>query len=298
MEPHQPVLREQVLAVLAPKEGERFADVTAGYGGHAAALIQAVGQSGFGYLTDRDPAAVAHLRQRFAAIRNLEINQADFVTAAGMMPDVDMILLDLGVSSPQLETAERGFSFAREGPLDMRMDSSGGITAAELVNQTSEAELVRILRDFGHEPQARRIAAAIVAARQQQPLATTTELAAIVERVSPRRGRKLHPATKTFQALRIAVNNELNQLETALPLLADKLMTGGRLAVISFHSLEDRRVKQFFRALCADELNPMGQVAKPGRFQSVTKGAVKGDEHDPNPRARSARLRAVVKKSI
>lgn len=296
MEPHQPVLHDQVLEVLAPQEGERFADLTAGYGGHAASLLAAVGPSGHGYLFDRDQRAVEFLRLKFAGTSNLTITRANFagIVFGADVPPVDMILLDLGVSSPQLDDPRRGFSFSHDGPLDMRADQRQSLTAAQLVNNASAAKLTDILYRYGQEPQARRIAAAIEQARKTKPIATTAQLVDIVSRAVPRRGR-LHPATKTFQALRIAVNGELDNLQSVLPKLADGLKPGGRLAVISFHSLEDRLVKQHFRELSTAQLDHRGQVSVPARFHLVTKSAVKGEDYDHFPRARSARLRAVAK---
>lgn len=292
MEQHQPVLLDEVLRVLSPAPKETFADMTAGYGGHSAALLKAVGQNGHGFLFDRDKSAVEHLKHKFASNTNLSIAQASFATVADTnFEAVDMILADLGVSSPQLATPERGFSFQNTGPLDMRMDTTQKLSAASLVNELDSTQLSKILRDYGQVAQASRIAQAIVNAR---PITTTSELAEVIESKVGRRGR-IHPATKVFQALRIAVNEELSQLEQALPYWSTKLKDGGRLAVISFHSGEDRLVKQFFRKLCTDVLDDRGQVKTPAEFQYVTKRAIKGEESDTNPRARSARLRAITK---
>jgi len=295
MERHQPVLLEEVLRVLAPQTGERFCDLTAGYGGHAQALLNKVGEDGYGYLFDQDHDAVEYLKHRFADAPNAQIKQANFANIdyeAELEGKIDMFLLDLGVSSVQLDTPERGFSFNNEAPLDMRMNRHQARNASDIVNDASLDELTEILRNYGQVPQSRRIANAIVRAR---PIKTTTELAQVIEKTTPRRG-KIHPATTTFQALRIAVNDELEAIRATLPKIAAAMPSGSRIAVISFHSLEDRIVKHFFRALCTDELNNFGQVETPAAFQPVTKKAIASDKSDTNPRARSARLRAIVKK--
>jgi 16S rRNA (cytosine1402-N4)-methyltransferase len=238
--PHQPVLLKQVLTMLAPKSGGFYLDGTAGYGGHAAAIMERLGPEGRVVLVDRDANATQALRWRFEEAR---IIHASFLEAAKQLLEdgnlVDMVLLDLGVSSPQFDNPERGFSFRADASLDMRMDQSQSLTAAEIVNGWPVGDLEAMLRSYGEEPRARAVARAIVAAR---PLATTLELARAVRRAAYTT-RDIDPATRTFQALRIAVNGELEQLEVALPLLAAFI---GRMVVISFHSLEDRIVKQFF----------------------------------------------------
>lgn len=295
---HQPVLLQSVLEVLAPQEGEVFADLTAGYGGHAAALLDAVGRSGYGYVFDRDAQAIAALEQKFAGQSNVSIKRANFGQSDvwdNDLPSVDMILLDLGVSSPQIDDPSRGFSFRQDGPLDMRMDTSQTLNAATIVNQYSETEIADLIYRFSQDRFSRRIAHAIVAARSQtRPIQTTQQLADIVHRILPRPG-KTDTATKTFQALRIAVNDELEALSQALQQAPAKLKPGGRLAVISFHSLEDRLVKQAFRDLTTPQLNHFGQISQPAPFQLVTKKPIKGEIDSHNPRARSARLRAVAK---
>jgi 16S rRNA (cytosine1402-N4)-methyltransferase len=296
---HQPVLVPQVLEVLNPQKGDSYLDATAGYGGHAASVLERIGKEARVILVDRDVEAVRALKQRFGD--RAEIIRENFARAAErLLHDgtlVDLILLDLGVSSPQLDNPIRGFSFKRDGPLDMRMSQSAGVTAAELVNRLPEAELARIIRAYGEEPKARAVARAIVHGR---PFATTQELAAVV-RTAALKGGDIDPATRTFQAIRIAVNEELDELEQALPLFAKILNPGGRMAVISFHSLEDRIVKQFFERESRDCICPPKQpVCTCGHVASVvkiTKKPLVADEKDiaTNPRARSAKLRAAEK---
>ena len=283
---HVPVLLEAVERVLAPKSGETYLDLTAGYGGHASRILEGTGTATSFTLVDRDEHAVASL-QRFAKDGARVIHQ-DFAGAAESLVNAgeqfDMILIDLGVSSPHLDNAERGFSFQTDAPLDMRMDNRQSLTAETIVNKYSEKELAKVLKEYGEEPKAQKIAHAIAMAR---PLGTTLQLAAVVEQTYGHRG-KIHPATRTFQALRIAVNQELSQLQTVLALLPDLLTIGGRVAIISFHSLEDRLVKQYF----ASEKNS-GYEA---RLQILTKKPISGATEDVlNRRARSAKLRAAVK---
>ena len=284
---HAPVLLREVLQYLGPKPGDTYLDLTAGYGGHAQA-IQAHTNGWPVTLVDRDQMAVAYLQQHFAD-HNSEIRWQDFLTAShelsGEHRQYDMILADLGVSSPHLNIASRGFAFQQEGPLDMRMDQRQELTAETIVNTYGEAELAKILRDYGEEPRAKRIAQAIIEAR---PLQSTTQLAELVARQWPGRS-KVHPATRTFQALRIAVNDELGLLRAALPLWIELLKPGGRIAVISFHSLEDRLVKQAFAARAGNRYD--------AELQLLTKRPISGsqDEIVFNPRARSAKLRAAVK---
>lgn len=296
---HQPVLLRQVLEVLSPKTGETYLDGTAGYGGHAAAVIEMLGPSGRAILVDRDANAVRVLAGRFGDSAN--VLHADFDEAADRLLEegqlVDMILLDLGVSSPQIDNAARGFSFRASAPLDMRMDQSQSYTAAEVVNRMSEKDLERIIRTYGEEPKARAVAKAIVASR---PLETTGDLAKIVRAVALR--GDIDAATRTFQAIRIEVNGELRQLESALPKLTKLLSSGGRLAIISFHSLEDRIVKQFFESESRDCICPPKQpVCTCGHVASLRKLTAKplladSTEIAINPRARSAKLRAAEKK--
>jgi 16S rRNA (cytosine1402-N4)-methyltransferase len=286
---HTPVMVQEILKYLAPARGERYLDLTAGYGGHASAVEQAAGQLGQITLVDRDSQATEALTERFSSA---EILHQDFLSASEdlLAKDAvyDMVLADLGVSSPHLNEASRGFSFARSGPLDMRMDQRQADTAATVVNQASAEELRRILSEFGEEKRAGQIAQAIVSSR---PISSTAELAQIVENAVPKRlGRKIHPATKTFQALRVFVNDELNQLRKSLPLMCQLLAPGGRLAVISFHSLEDRIVKQYFREVAGSNYD--------SEFELLTKKPIVAsqDEIVSNPRARSAKLRVSRKR--
>ena len=297
---HATVLRDEVVQLLKPASGQRLVDATLGGGGHAEVLL-AAGAEVIG--VDRDPSAVAAARTRLGAsdrFRALEGRAGELealLGPLGLLP-VDGVLLDLGVSSPQLDTPGRGFSFQAEGPLDMRMGRTGE-TAAELIARLSETELAAVLRELGEEPFARPIARAL-----KQDLPTTT-LAAVdsVKRAVPRKAwpAKVHVATRTFQALRIAVNDELGELDRVLGSLPRLLRVGGRAAVISFHSLEDRAVKQAFRALegrctCPPGL-PVCACGAQGTFRALTRRAVQASEAEVkrNPRARSARLRAVEK---
>ncbi len=296
---HHPVLLNQVVEVLDPHKGQVYLDGTAGYGGHAAALIDRIGPAGRAILVDRDAKAVQALSERFED--QAEIIHATFLEAAqrlhsdGML--ADMILLDLGVSSPQIDNAERGFSFKHEAPLDMRMDQSQPLTAGDVVNKYHQRELEHLIREYGEEPKARAVARAIVAGR---PFAGTTQLARVVRRVAVQ-PPDIDAATRTFQAIRIEVNRELGELQEALPLLVRLLTPGGRLAVISFHSLEDRIVKQFFDQESRDCICPPKQpVCTCGHTASLRKITPKpitadSDEIAINPRARSAKLRAAEK---
>ena len=286
---HTPVLLDAALRLLDPQNGESYLDLTAGYGGHAGAFLERTGEYSNSVFVDRDGYALAQLSdfQR----KGVRLIHADFVTAAQQLVDEGkqfaLVLIDLGVSSPQLDQGERGFSFTHSGPLDMRMDRSQVFTAAELVNTAKESQLVDIIRRYGEEPApvARRIASAIVAAR---PLTTTNELGDLIKQEFRGRKAKIHPATRTFQALRIAVNDELRQVEDVLQLLPKLLVQGGRVGVISFHSLEDRLVKRYFA-----EQRASGFEAE---LRSLTKKPIDGAIEDVhNPRARSAKLRAAVK---
>lgn len=290
-------MQEDVLRLLKPQPSETYFDGTAGYGGHAAAIIGMIGPSGHATLVDRDADAIRHLRKRFGKQAN--IIQADFASAAIALQEqgrsVDMVLLDLGVSSPQLDRPERGFSFRDDGPLDMRMDASTGRTAAEIVNETSERELADLIYRYGEDRKSRRIARAIV---QHRPITTTAQLADVVA-AAIGRSEDIHPATRTFQALRIEVNDELGQLQTALPALASLLQPGGRIAVISFHSLEDRIVKEFFRSesrecICPPE-QPICTCDHVATLKVLTTKPIPGTKDAINPRARSAKLRAASK---
>lgn len=284
---HQPVLLEQTVTLLAPKKGESYLDLTAGYGGHARAIIERTAAPSLVTLVDRDEQAIDSLRPLAQA--GARVVRSDFASAAQQFVKTGgqfaMILLDLGVSSPQLDNVQRGFSFQHSGPLDMRMDNRQQRTAADIVNTISENELSQLLRDYGEEPHARRIAHAIVLGR---PYATTGQLADAVATTFRGRRERIHPATRTFQALRIALNDELWQLAQTLALLPRLLQPGGRVAIISFHSLEDRLVKRFFKEQAAAGFE--------AELQLLTKKPISGATYDVhNPRARSAMLRAAVK---
>jgi 16S rRNA (cytosine1402-N4)-methyltransferase len=284
---HVPVLLEETLELLAVKPGGLWVDGTLGAGGHAEAVLRATAPDGRLVGLDRDAEALERARARllpFAARVRLE--HADYREIPEQIGDerASGILLDLGVSSLQLDDAERGFSFQREGPLDMRIDRSTRGTAAELVNRMRERELADLIHEYGEEPFARRIARAIVRARESEPIETTTRLAEIVRRAVPRSRRPgLHPATRTFQALRIRTNRELDGLGEAIERAAACLRPRGRLVVIAFHSLEDRAAKQAFRSLA------------PRGFSLLTRKPLRPGEAETrrNPRARSARLRAL-----
>lgn len=280
------MLLDAVLECLQPNRGETYLDLTAGYAGHAQAVLEHVGDASKITLVDRDESAIRSLQPM--AELGARVIHSDFAGAAAQLREgkeqFDMILLDLGVSSPHLDNNERGFSFMHDAKLDMRMDQGQSLTAEELLNTLDEQSLAELLRQYGDEPKARAIARAIVAHR---PLATTTQLADLVSKVYKRRG-KTHPATRTFQAVRIAVNDELHQLSDTLPLLPDLLREGGRVAIISFHSLEDRLVKQYFAA--------EAKAGYEAELKILTKKPISGQtERSFNPRARSAMLRAAVK---
>ncbi|MFM8657951.1 MAG: 16S rRNA (cytosine(1402)-N(4))-methyltransferase RsmH [Chthoniobacterales bacterium] len=297
---HEPVLRNDVLRVLEPRPGKIFLDGTLGGGGHSESLL-AAGARVVGL--DRDKEALQHASARLSAFGDrFRAVHANFSEAADndivrSFAPFDGALLDIGVSSRQLDSAERGFSFRHDGPLDMRMDSSAGETAADLLNTAPEEELARIFREFGEEPQSRRAARAIAAERERIAFARTGQLAALIEKVIPRRGR-IHPATRVFQALRIAVNDELGALRRALETIPALLRGGARFAVITFQSLEDRIVKSFFRSGSEDWLDRPEWPAprrNPDRcFLDLTRKPLEPDAEEVkrNPRARSARLRA------
>lgn len=287
---HVPVLLEAALDRLRPIEGEKYLDLTAGYGGHAGRFLSRTDNYTGAVLVDRDENAIASLGA--FAEKGVRLLHTDFVSGASALvtegEQFDIVLVDLGVSSPQLDRAQRGFSFTKSGPLDMRMDVRQELIAEKLVNTSGEDELVRIITRYGEEPPgfARRIAQAI---RQNRPLHTTEELATLIERQTRGKRGRIHPATRTFQALRIAVNDELGQIERLLPLLPALLTRGGRVGVISFHSLEDRLVKRFF--------NEQKNAGYEAELTVVTKKPLEGAIYDVhNPRSRSAKLRVAVKK--
>ncbi len=300
---HKPVLFAEVMDLLNVVEGGTYIDGTLGSGGHSVGLLRAMGANGRLLGIDRDEAALTRAAERLKEWKdNITLAHGNFGDIADIARDngfceVDGILLDIGVSSDQLEEAERGFSFMKDGPLDMRMDKSKGVTAADLVNTLPERELFCILRDYGEEMKAGRIVKSIVRARETGKITTTAGLAAIVERATGGRYGRIHPATRTFQALRIAVNDELDVLRKGLADGLTLLRTGGRMAVISFHSLEDRIVKRFFAAHAGRDVSLMaGGSEWQGELPKVKlinkKPVMAGKEEcEINPRARSAKLR-------
>lgn len=279
---------DSVLEIIDPKPGQRYLDVTAGYGGHAMAILERTLSPEGAVLVDRDQMAIDRLHDVFHG-RGVQVIHKDYLSAAMDLSKeertFDIVFADLGVSSPHLNTASRGFSFRFEAPLDMRMDPRQELTAETVVNTYPKEELVRILREYGEEPKAESIARRLV---ENRPIRTTLELAQIVAQAWPGHSR-VHPATRTFQALRIEVNDELGLLKRALPVLVNLLAPGGRLAVITFHSLEDRIVKQYFAEIAGDRFD--------ADFRLLSKRPSLPGPHElvSNPRARSAKLRAVVK---
>lgn len=296
MERHIPVLIDDVLELLQPKSGDRYLDLTAGYGGHARAIIEKIGSTGQAWLYDQDEVVVDYLHRQFGDSSNVVITKDNFseIDFSGL-PRFECILMDLGVSSPQLDEAERGFSFERQARLDMRMDRKRKLSAYEIVNTYDEKKLADIFYQYGEERKSRQVARAISDTRRVRPIVYTTELAEIVTKVVKKAG-KIHPATRVFQALRIAVNDEMTVLETALPQVCAQLQVGGRLAVISFHSLEDRIVKHYFKSLVTPERDSYGADVDVPNFKLVTKRPIKGSDRDRNnPRSRSAKLRVIEK---
>jgi len=299
---HVPVLLDPVIAGLNLHEEGLYVDGTFGRGGHSQAILNRLGHAGRLLAIDRDPQAIASaadtLRSdpRFEIVRLKFSELKEYAIKRNFLGKVDGLLLDLGVSSPQLDEAERGFSFQCDGPLDMRMDPTTGSSAADWLENVKERDLRKVLFEFGEERFAARIARAIVAARALQPIRRTAELAQIVSEAVPSRGQKRHPATKTFQAIRIRINDELQQLEQALRATTDLLRPGGRLCVISFHSLEDRRVKRFMREASREAAPWRGLPVIPEEhrppFKLIGKMISATDQEiDVNVRARSARLR-------
>ena len=307
---HQPVLLEEALALLNCRSGGIYVDGTVGGGGHARAILEGTSPDGLIVGIDRDDEALreasrvlAPFGPRVILAKGSFADLRDILAAHGIGP-VQGILLDLGVSSHQLETAERGFSFSLEGPLDMRMDPSSGPSARDLIRSAREDELASIFREFGEERFARRIARAIIEHRRREPIENTVDLAALIARVVPggaREERRIHPATRVFQALRIAVNRELDHLERGLREGIETLAPGGRMAVISFHSLEDRLVKETFRSwektcTCPPGI-PVCTCRTEAKARVLTRKPLRPrpEETEANPRARSARLRAAAR---
>ena len=301
---HVPVLYAQVMEGLQVVENGKYLDGTFGRGGHARGVLAQLGPGGRLLLMDKDPEAIAEAGRGFAADARVAVRHASFATL-GQWDEaraLDGILFDLGVSSPQLDVAERGFSFGKDGPLDMRMDPESGESAAEWLARASEKDIADVLWIYGEERQSRRIARAIVAARAQAPLLRTAQLAELIAQACPRGASKTHPATRSFQAIRIHINRELADLEAGLDAAMARLKPGGRLAVISFHSLEDRIVKQFMnrhaKAPPSNRRLPEAVAFVP--TLDLIGGAIKAedDELALNPRSRSAVLRVAEKRGM
>ena len=297
----------EVLTALKPVPGGRFADGTLGGAGHAAQLLAATSPTGWLYGCDRDGVAVETAKERLGAkfAGRFEVRRGNFSELADWVPaaSCDGVLLDLGVSSPQLDRAERGFSFQADGPLDMRMDDRQTLTAADLVNGEEAETLAKIFWEYGDERDSRRFARAMVHDRAMRKFTTTRQLAELIERIAPRHGKKAHPATKVFQALRIAVNDEIGSLKRGLEGAVKILRPGGRLAVITFHSLEDRVVKEFGRERTRDytfsgpvDVPELRQPCAPELKWVSRKAVLPGEtELRENPRSRSAQLRILEK---
>jgi 16S rRNA (cytosine1402-N4)-methyltransferase len=287
---HVPVLLDSTLELLQPQKGENYLDLTAGYGGHASRILEVTGNYAESVLVDRDDYALGRLKS--LSDKGARLLHTDFAAAAKQLADegqkFDLVLVDLGVSSPQLDQSDRGFSFTNSGPLDMRMDRGQELTAEKLVNTASADKLAHIISQYGEEPigLAKSIALAIV---NNRPLYTTGELADLIKQNYRGKWKKIHPATRTFQAIRIAVNDELKQIEDMLPLLPKLLKKNGRVGVISFHSLEDRLIKRYFKDQFDNGLE--------AELLPITKKPIAGNLNDVhNPRSRSAKLRVAVKK--
>ncbi|TCK03001.1 16S rRNA (cytosine(1402)-N(4))-methyltransferase RsmH [Marinobacterium mangrovicola] len=306
---HTTVLLEEAVTSLVADPSGFYVDGTFGRGGHSERILRELDEHGRLLAIDKDPEAIAHARERFAdeprfSICHGSFSELDrFVADAGMAGKVSGILLDLGVSSPQLDDPERGFSFLNDGPLDMRMDTSSGESAAEWINRAAEEEIADVIYHYGEERFSRRMAKAIVAAREEEPITTTARLSKIIAEANPRWEKGKNPATRAFQGIRIHVNRELEDIEQVLEKSLDALAVGGHLVVISFHSLEDRLVKRFIRKYVkGDEHLPPGiPVTDDMLNQRLTSGgkAIKASkaEVDANPRSRSAVMRVAVKKA-
>lgn len=289
---HQPVMLAEALAGLGLRAGGTYIDGTFGRGGHSAAMLEAIGPDGFLHAMDQDPEACRHAFQNFSDHANFRIHHRNFSQLAALVSElnlhgrIDGILLDLGVSSPQLDDAARGFSFSKDGPLDMRMNPQAGESAAEWLAHAKEEDIANVLFRYGEERNSRRIARRIVEARGETPFTTTLQLAALIAAVPGPRSRHIHPATRSFQAIRIFINRELEVLESVLAQAIDVLAPAGRLAVISFHSLEDRIVKRYLRS--------QAQAEAP-RIRVLKKLLSTDEESARNPRSRSAVLRTAEK---
>ncbi len=301
---HQPVLLDEVIEALRIDPEGLYLDATFGRGGHTRAILERLDERGRVVALDRDPAAIEYGRRQFADEARLKLVHCNFSQVAMVLKESQLeqrfngVLMDLGVSSPQLDDAERGFSFMRNGPLDMRMDTTQGESASEWLMRVEMEDLVFVLKKYGEEKFGRRIATAILAYRQEQPITETEQLVRIIEQAMPVKEKHKHPATRSFQAIRMHVNQELQSIETALEAMLPALAIGGRLAVISFHSIEDRMVKRFMKAKVSRPPIPRGlpvmepDVALPYRL--ACKPRVAGEQElKSNPRSRSARLRVL-----
>ena len=299
---HSPVLLAEVMSGLAVTAEGRYLDGTYGRGGHAQAIVDSLGPLGKLWVMDQDPHAIAVAHQRLGHDRRVQIEHANFTTLMDYVDaeSLDGVLFDLGVSSPQLDVAERGFSFAKEGPLDMRMNWTQGQSAQEWLALADQDEIADVLWQFGQERHSRRIARAIVAQRRHAPFTSTLQLAEVIANAQPPVRSKIHPATRSFQAIRIHINQELSALARGLEQAVQALRGGGRLAVISFHSLEDRIVKHYFRRLAKAPPNQRRMPSEPSQFQpslAIKAKAIRPQQNElvANPRARSAVLRIAVK---
>ncbi|MCO6524891.1 MAG: 16S rRNA (cytosine(1402)-N(4))-methyltransferase RsmH, partial [Candidatus Schmidhempelia sp.] len=300
---HTTVLLQEAVDALNIKPEGIYIDATFGRGGHSRLILSKLGEKGRLIAIDRDPMAIAEATKitdpRFTFVHGVFSQMAHYVESLSLTGNIDGILMDLGVSSPQLDDAERGFSFMRDGPLDMRMDSSKGLSASEWLLQVSEEDLVWVLKTFGEERFAKRIARAIIERNSQTPITRTYELASLIDKAIPFKEKNKHPATRSFQAIRIYINSELEEVAQALTASEDLLAEGGRLSVISFHSLEDRIVKQFIAQKSKGPNVPMGipltesQLTQYGTktFKSLGKMKPSKAEIELNPRSRSAILR-------
>lgn len=301
---HLPVLLEEVVEALAIRADGFYLDATFGRGGHTQAILDRLGQQGHLLAFDRDPLAIEYGRRHFADDTRVEFEHSNFSQGAAVLTQrqleskFDGVLMDLGVSSPQLDDAGRGFSFMQDGPLDMRMDTSQGETAAAWLAHVDEQQLVSVLKDYGEERFARRIARAVIEARQEHTINTTAQLVSIIEQAMPVKEKHKHPATRSFQAIRMFINQELQSIETGLAAMLNALKPGGRLVVISFHSIEDRMVKRFFKAKVTPPSVPKNlpvfdtDITLP--YKLVGKPKVASDQElAMNPRARSARMRVL-----
>ena len=301
---HAPVMHDEVIAALAIKPKGRYVDGTYGRGGHARSILAALDQDGSLIVMDRDPQAIADARATLGEDDRVTIIHDDYanlyarIAELGLLEQVDGILLDLGVSSPQLDDAWRGFSFQHNGPLDMRMNPEQGESAAEWHQRADEADIARVLWEYGEERHSRRIARKLVEVRESKPVEDTATLAAIISATMRRQKNHKHPATRSFQAIRIHINQELAQIQQMLETVLDILRVGGRLLVISFHSLEDRLIKRFIKAQSTPPRIPRGlplrdsEIDSQVRLRSCGKAIKAGSgELSSNPRARSAVLR-------